>query len=118
MDGEGLLYRRFLWFAVLLLGMLGPATGARSLLAFRAAGFVLLAVSFARSRRNLLGLRLSRLVHSNAFEDDAVRVELLLENRSPRQAALVELDDSFGPSVADRQLLLEPGPLLPGRRLR
>lgn len=118
MDPAGPLYRRFLWFAVLLLAMLGRSTGAGALLAFAGAGLLLLGVAFARSRQALFGLRVARHVHSNAFEDDAVRVELVLENRSPRQAALVELDDCFGPGVADRQLMLEPGPLPPGRRLR
>jgi len=118
MDPSGPLYRLFLWAAVLLLAVLGAATGAGALLALGASLLALLVVSFARSRRALLGLRVSRRVHTNAFEDDAVAVELQLENRSRRPAALVDLDDSFGPSVADRQLVLEPGPLLPGRRLR
>jgi uncharacterized protein (DUF58 family) len=115
---QGLTHRRLLWAALPLLAALGLGTGALALLALAAALLVLLVVAFARSRRALLGLRVSRRVHSNAFEDDAVAVELRLENRSQREAFLVELDDSFGPSVADRQLLLEPGPLLPRRRLR
>jgi len=117
MDPAGALYRRFLFFAVPLAAVLGVATRASALLVFAAAGLVLLAVALFRSRRALLGLRVARRVHPNAFENDAVRVELVLENRSQRKAALIELDDAFGPSVADRQLMLEPGPLLPGRRL-
>lgn len=113
--GRGL-YRHGLLFAVAAAAVLGFATGASALLAWAAAGGLALALSFLRSRRALLGLRLSRHVHPSAFEDEAVRVELTLANRSRRRAVLVELDDAFGPSVADRQLLLEPGPLPAARR--
>ncbi|HET7291994.1 MAG TPA: DUF58 domain-containing protein [Vicinamibacteria bacterium] len=76
-------------------------------------GLLLLAAHLA-SRRALAGLSLRREVYPNAFEGDTVVVDLVLENRSPRRALLVELGDAFGPGHADRQSLLEPGPL-PGR---
>lgn len=117
MDAPPGLYRSFLFFAVPLCAVLGVATGATALLAFAAAGLALLASALFRSRRALLGLRVARRLYPNAFEDEAVRVELQLENRSPRKAALLELDDAFSPSVADRHVMLEPGPLLPYRRL-
>jgi uncharacterized protein (DUF58 family) len=111
------LYRRFLLLGGPLAAVLGVATGATALFGFAASALVLLALAFVRSRRGLHGLRVARHVHTNAFEDEAVRIELVLENRSRRRAALIELDDAFGPSVVDRHVMLEPGPLLPGRRL-
>src|SRR5262245_22423277 len=78
---------------------------------------MLLLLARVLSRRALAGLGIRREVYSNAFEGDAVSVDLVLENRSLREALLVELGDCFGPGHADRQSLLEPGPL-PGRRRR
>lgn len=78
---------------------------------------LLLLVARLASRNALADLAVRREVYSNAFEGDAVSVDLVLENRSQRRALLVELGDSFGPGHADRQSLLEPGPL-PGRRRR
>lgn len=118
MDTGPGLYRHYLFFAAPLLAVLGLATGATALLGFAAAALTLLALGFFASRRALLGLRVARHVYPSAFEDDVVRVELLLENRSPRRAVLIDVEDAFGPSVADRQRLLEPGPLSPRRRRR
>jgi uncharacterized protein (DUF58 family) len=59
-----------------------------------------------------------RELYPSAFEDDEVPVSLALENRSRRTSWLVEIGDSFGPAVADRQALLEPGPLHGARRRR
>ena len=78
---------------------------------------LLLLVARLRSRRALGGLAARRDVYPNAFEGDEVSVDIVLENRSTRAALLVEVGDSFGPGHADRQSLLEPGPL-PGRRRR
>src|SRR5262245_2597438 len=78
---------------------------------------LLLLVAHVHSRRALAGLTARREVYPNAFEGDAVSVDVVLENRSTRAATLVEVGDAFGPGHADRQRLLEPGPL-PGRRRR
>ncbi len=78
---------------------------------------LLLIVARLRSRRALTGLTARRDVYPNAFEGDVASVDITLENRSGRRAVLIEVGDSFGPGHADRQSLLEPGPL-PGRRRR
>jgi uncharacterized protein (DUF58 family) len=111
MDVAATGYRRFLYFAAPLLLVLGRATGASALVALAGALILGLAGAFLSSRRRLLGLRISRRMHPNAFEDEAVRVELLLENRSRRRALLVDVDDTFSASMADTQTMLEPGPL-------
>jgi uncharacterized protein (DUF58 family) len=118
MDPQGARYRSFLIFVTPLLGALGIATRATALAALAAGLGLLLARAFLDSRRRLLGLRLHRHMHPNAFEDDAVRVELVLENRSRRPALLLDLEDTFSASVALGQHLLEPGPLPPQRRVR
>lgn len=116
MDPVSSVHRHFLLFTAPLVGIIGAATGATALVGYAFAAAAFLALGFFRSRRALLGMRVSRSVYPNAFEDDGVRVELRVENHSRRRAQLVDIDDAFGPSLADRQRLLEPGPLLPGRR--
>ena len=111
-------YRRFLYAALGFAGLLGAALGVAALMALAVGGFALLLVAWGQARRGLAGLRLAREVYPSAFEDDAVPVSLVLENRSRRTAWLVEIRDSFGPAVADRQALLEPGPLRAARRRR
>jgi uncharacterized protein (DUF58 family) len=94
----------------------GGATGATALIVLAAGGLLFLGAAFVSSRRALLGLRLSRSLEPTAFEEDPVRVVLALENRGRRPAALVEILDSFGPALADRQRAVEPGPLGSRRR--
>jgi uncharacterized protein (DUF58 family) len=113
---SGLLQRRFLLFVLPVVGLIGLATGATALLGLAGGGLVLLMLARLDAYRRLLGLRASREVYTSAFEDDPVRVRVSLENRSRRDAWLVELVDSFGPSLSDRQALLAGGPLLPRRR--
>lgn len=110
------LYRRFLLFALPLTAVLGLATGATALVALCAWMAALLGLALVRSRHALFGLRVARHTHGSAFEDEPVRVDLRLENRSPRPACLIGIEDVFGPSIADHKLLLEPGPLPPARR--
>jgi uncharacterized protein (DUF58 family) len=117
MDWAPARYRLFLYWAAPLLATLGIATDASALRGLGCALLLLLLVALLQSRRALQGLRAARSVHPNAFEDDALLVELQLENRGPRRAFLLEIDDVFGAGVVDRQLVLEPGPLPPGRRL-
>ena len=57
-----------------------------------------------------------RVVPSSGLEDEAVPVEIALDNRGQRGALFTEILDDFGPALADRQALLEPGPLPGGRR--
>ncbi|HEY2945747.1 MAG TPA: DUF58 domain-containing protein [Vicinamibacteria bacterium] len=111
-------YRRFLYAALGFTGLLGAALRVEALMALAAAGFALLFIAWGEARRGLGGLRLARELYPSAFEDDAVPVSLVLDNRSRRTSWLVEIRDSFGPAVADRQALLEPGPLRGARRRR
>lgn len=116
MTPVGLLQRRFLLFVLPVAGLAGLASGATALVGLAAAGLTLLVLARLAAYRRLLGLRASREVFPSAFEDDPVRVRLALENRSRRDAWLVELVDSFGPSLSDRQALVFGGPLPPHRR--
>jgi len=111
-------YRRFLYAALGFAALLGAALGVEALMALAVGGFALLFVSWGQARRGRAGLRVAREVYPSAFEDDAVPVSLVLDNRSRRTSWLVEIRDSFGPAVADRQALLEPGPLRGARRRR
>lgn len=79
---------------------------------------LLLLLARRSSRRALAGLAAGRGVYPNAFEGDAVSVDLVIENRSERPVFLVGIEDRFGPGHADRHGLLEPGPLWGRRRRR
>ena len=111
-------YRRFLYAALGFAGLLGFALRVEALAALALGGFVLLLIAWRQARGGLARLAVAREVYPSAFEDDAVPVSLVLDNRSRRTAWLVEIRDSFGPAVADRQALLEPGPLRAARRRR
>jgi uncharacterized protein (DUF58 family) len=111
-------YRRFLYAALGFVGLLGITLRVEALAALALGGFALLVAAWREARSSLAGLNVSRDVYPSAFEDDSVAVSLALENRAPRTAWLVEIGDSFGPAVADRQALLEPGPLRAARRRR
>lgn len=97
--------------------LLGTALDLAALRAFAVAGAALLLCAFWLSRRRLRFLAVRRELYPSAFEGDAVAVPLVLENRGRGAVHLVEMADAFGPGVAHRQLLLEPGPLH-GRRQR
>jgi uncharacterized protein (DUF58 family) len=111
-------YRRFLYAALGFAGLLGLALHVEALAALALGGFALLFVAWHEARGGLARLVVARAVYPSAFEDDAVAVSLALGNRSRRTAWLVEIRDSFGPAVADRQALLEPGPLRGAHRRR
>jgi uncharacterized protein (DUF58 family) len=111
-------YRRFLYAAFGFAGLLGVALRVEALVGLAAGGFMLLLIAWRQARGGLAGLTVSREVYPSAFEDDAVPVTLALDNRSRRMSWLVEIRDAFGPAVADRQALLEPGPLRGARRRR
>ena len=99
-------------------GLLGFVLHVEALSALAVAGFALLFLAWRQARGGLAGLAVARDVYPSAFEDDAVPVSLSLDNRSRRTSWLVEIGDSFGPAVADRHALLEPGPLGAARRRR
>jgi uncharacterized protein (DUF58 family) len=98
--------------------LLGPSLEASALTALGAALLALLAGAHQLARRRLASLHVRRETEGWAFEDDEATVHLLLENHGRRPATLVEIVDSFGPALADRQALLDVGPLPGGRRRR
>ena len=53
-----------------------------------------------------------RELYPNAFENDEVPVGLVLEG--PAGTRMIEVADSFGPSIVVEQRILEPGPLESG----
>jgi len=111
-------YRRFLYAALGFAGLLGVSLRVEALTALALGGFCLLFLAARQARGGRARLTVARDVYPSAFEDDAVPVSLSLDNRSHRTSWLVEIRDSFGPAVADRQALLEPGPLRGARRRR
>lgn len=100
------------------MGLLGVALRVQALAVLALSLAALLLVAWRESRGGLRGLALARELYPSAFEDDEVSVSIAVENRSRRTSWLLEIGDSFGPAVADRQALLEPGPLHGGRRRR
>jgi uncharacterized protein (DUF58 family) len=110
---------RGLFFGALgLCLLLGPALGVSALTALGLAGLVLAAAARVTARRRLGCLRVRRETCGSAFEDEETRVEVLLENHGREAIPLVEVTDSFGPALSERQALLEAGPLGGGRRRR
>jgi uncharacterized protein (DUF58 family) len=112
------LYRRFLLAGAMLIGPLGLALRVSGLLALAVALAALVVIGWVQSRRRLAGLVIRREAHSNAFEGDRVSITLVLDNLGRHSVDLVELADSFGPGLADKQVVLEPGPLRSRRRRR
>jgi uncharacterized protein (DUF58 family) len=98
--------------------VLGLATGVHALLLFSAALLLTLGLAAVQARRRLRGLRAGRHAAASAFEGEEARVEIAVENRGRAAVTLVGITDSFGAALADRHALLDPGPLLPGRRHR
>jgi uncharacterized protein (DUF58 family) len=109
-------WRGFLTALAALAGLLGLASGTAALLGFALGWAALLALAAAVSRRSLGWARVRRRTAPSAFEGDLLTVDLLLENHGhhPLRFALVE--DVFGAGLADRQAVLEPGPLPPLHR--
>jgi len=115
---EPALYRTFLFGTAGLCLFLGLVLGASALAALGVAILFLLARAHRAARKRLRHLRVRREMESSAFEDEEVRVVLVLENHGPEAVPLVDVVDAFGPAHADRQALLDPGPLGGGRRRR
>jgi uncharacterized protein (DUF58 family) len=109
-------WRGFLSALAVLAGLLGFASGSVALLGFAVATAVLLALAFLSARRGLRGVEVRRSLPPSAFEDDLLTVDLVLENHAQRPARFVEAGDVFGAGLADRQSVLEPGPLPPMHR--
>jgi uncharacterized protein (DUF58 family) len=116
-DG-GLLRQAFLVGTAGLCLLLGAVLRAPALVAYALASLLLVALARATAARHLARLHGHRSVAASAFEDEEVRVEIALENRGRAPVSLVEIFDAFGPALADRKALLDPGPLPPGRRHR
>jgi uncharacterized protein (DUF58 family) len=110
------LYRSFLLTCLVVLALLGAALRLPALLALAGAWTALLVTSWISARRALDGVTARRKLYPSAFEGDEVPVEILVE--SARSARMIEVSDSFGPSIAVEQRMLEPGPLEPGERRR
>jgi uncharacterized protein (DUF58 family) len=110
-------YRRILVWAATLLGLLGLVLGITGLTALAGAFLAMLVQAWWRAKARSGAIDVRREAHWSAFEDDQVTITLVLENRGRRSAHLVEVTDSFGAGMADRQVVLEPGPF-PGRRRR
>jgi uncharacterized protein (DUF58 family) len=116
---ERSLFRRaFLVGAVGLSLVLGLATTRPALIAFALSVLLLVGLARASARRRLSGVFGQRRLAPSAFEDEELLVEIALENRGRASLQLVEVADSFGAALADRKVLLDAGPLRPGRRHR
>jgi len=109
-------WRGFLSAIAALAGLLGLASGSVALVGFAAGWAVLLALAFLASRHQLGGLAAERRTAPSAFEGDLVTVDLFVENHGRRDARFVVASDLFGAGLADRQSVLEPGPLPPLHR--
>jgi uncharacterized protein (DUF58 family) len=107
----------FLSGAAVVAALLGFASGSAALIGFGAGWAAILALSFVLARRGLGHLQVERSLPSNAFEGDLLTVDVRLENHGQRPARFVLVQDVFGAGLADRQAVLEPGPL-PGEHRR
>jgi uncharacterized protein (DUF58 family) len=109
-------WRGFLTTIAALAGVLGVAAGSAPLIAFAAGWAILLILSFAAARRGLSSLEVRRRLPPSSFEADLLTVDVSLENHSGRSARFVLAEDVFGAGLADRQSVLEAGPLPPLHR--
>jgi len=110
-------WRRFLNAVAALAALLGVASGAGALVGFAVGWAVLLALAWVAARRGLRGVEVERRLPASAFENDLLTVDLALENHGEAAARFVVASDVFGAGLADRQSVLEPGPL-PGLHRR
>ena len=111
-------YRPLLAGAALAAGLLALAARSSALLAVALGLSFFVVQAWWLARRGLAGVGVRRRAPASAFEDDMVAVDLLVENRSRHDARLVLITDSFGPGLADAQVVLEAGPLPPDRQRR
>ncbi|MGD8895463.1 MAG: DUF58 domain-containing protein [Acidobacteriota bacterium] len=104
-------WRGFLTAVAVLAGLLGFASGAPALVGFAFGWALLMALGVFASRFGLVGLVGQRRIGPNAFEGDLLTVDVVLENYGRRAARFVVASDTFGAGLADRQSVLEAGPL-------
>jgi len=104
-------WRGFLTAVAVLAGLLGFASDSPALVGFAFGWVLILAIAVFSSRLGLVGLVGLRRIGSNAFEGDLLTVDVVLENYGRRGARFVVASDTFGAGLADRQSVLEPGPL-------
>jgi len=114
--GETSPWRGFLSVVAGLAGILGLASGSGALVGFAAGWVALLGLAWIVARRGLGEVNLERRLPSSGFENDLLTVDLSLENHGGRPARFVVASDTFGAGLADRQSVLEPGPLPPLHR--
>ena len=76
----------------------GMASASRATFGFGIFLLTLIIFEWLEGRRLPAHLYLQRLHYPRAFEGDVVTVDLKVENRSPRDAHLVEVIDAFSPS--------------------
>jgi uncharacterized protein (DUF58 family) len=96
--------------------LLGFASGSAALVAFAVGWALVLGLAWIVARRGLSDLELLRRLPPSAFEGDLLTVDVALENHGSRKARFVLAEDQFGAGLADRQSVLEPGPLPPLHR--
>jgi uncharacterized protein (DUF58 family) len=104
-------WRGFLTAVAVLAGLLGFASDSPALVGFAFGWALLLALAVFTSRLALVGLVGHRRIGASAFEGDLLTVDLVLENHGGRARRFVVASDTFGAGLADRQSVLEPGPL-------
>lgn len=107
----------FLTAAAVLSALLGLASGSAALVGFGAGWAGIVAACFLLGRRGLGRLHVERRLPTSAFEGDLLTVDVRLENHGRGSARFVLVRDVFGAGLADRQAVLEPGPL-PGEHRR
>jgi uncharacterized protein (DUF58 family) len=109
-------WRGFVSALAVLAALLGFASGSVALLGLAAGIALLLLLALLSARRGLRGVEVRRTLPPSAFENDLLTVDLVVENHATRAARFVEAGDVFGAGLADRQSVLEPGPLPPLHR--
>ena len=109
-------WRGFLTALAALAGLLGLASGTAALVGFALGWVALLSLAAAVSGHSLGRAQVRRRTAASAFEGDLLTVDVLLENHGRRPLRFALVEDVFGAGLADRQAVLEPGPLPPLHR--
>ena len=110
--------RASLFFVVALVAAAGLGLRSSALTALAASWVALLLLARSRAIGLARALRVARVLPPSGVEDEAVPVEIALDNHGRRPALFTEVLDDFSPALAFRQALLEPGPLPRARRRR
>lgn len=115
MDAESP-WRSFLTAAAAMAAVLGLSSASVALVGFAVGWALVLGLAWLLARRGLGGLEVGRHMPASAFEGDLLTVDLTLENHGGEAARFVVVEDHFGAGLADRQAVLEPGPVPPLHR--